>query len=238
MAEEDEKLILVVASANNNSIVVLEGGSSIIVESWKNKVPAILMAWYPGMEVGTAIGEIIFGKFNPCGKLPIVFPKSEDQLPFFDKYAKSIEYGYYHGYKLMDKNGYKPAFPFGYGLSYTTYTYKNLRKNNEIISKNAEIEFNVDITNDGYMAEEEIAQLYISYNNSSVDRPIKELKGFGKVYLNPEETKTLTLNLKAEDLSYYDSNKKEWVVEPIEYIANVGPSSKEENFISTSFRIT
>jgi len=236
LAEEDEKLILAVASANKKSIVVLEGGSSIIVESWKDKVPAILMAWYPGMEGGTAIGEIIFGKFNPCGKLPIVFPKSEDQLPFFDKFAKSIEYGYYHGYKLMDKNGYEPAFPFGYGLSYTTYNYKNLRKNKEIISKNAEIEFNVDITNDGHMAGEEIAQLYISYNNSLVDRPIKELKGFGKIYLNPGETKTLTLKLKAEDLSYYDSNKKKWVIEPIEYIANVGPSSKEENFISTSFK--
>ncbi|MBA7511692.1 Thermostable beta-glucosidase B [subsurface metagenome] len=236
--EEDEKLILAVASANKKSIVVLEGGSSIIVESWKDNVPAILMAWYPGMEGGTAIGEIIFGKFNPCGKLPIVFPKSEDQLPFFDKYAKSIEYGYYHGYKLMDKNGYEPAFPFGHGLSYTTYTYKNLRKNKEAISKNAEIEFNVDITNDGHISGEEIVQLYISYNNSSVDRPIKELKGFGKVYLNPGEIKTLTLNLKAEDLSYYDSNKKKWVIEPIEYIAHVGPSSKEESFISTSFRIT
>ena len=86
------------------------------------------------------------------------------------------------------------------------------------------------------MAGEEIAQLYISYKKSSVDRPIKELKGFGKVHLNSGETKTLTLNLKAEDLSYYDSNKKKWVIEPIEYIAHVGPSSKEENFISTSFK--
>ena len=122
--------------------------------------------------------------------------------------------------------------------NYSGLAYGNIASvaNKETISKNAEIKFYVDITNDGHMAGEEIAQLYISYNNSSVDRPIKELKGFGKVYLNPGETKTLTLNLKAEDLSYYDSNKKKWVIEPIEYIASIGTSSKAENFISTSFQ--
>jgi beta-glucosidase len=237
LKEEDIKLILKISSINKNCIVILEGGSSIITEAWKDKVGAILMAWYPGMEGGTAIGEIIFGDVNPCGKLPVVFPKSEAQLPFFDKDAETIEYGYYHGYKLMDKNNDKPAFHFGFGLSYTNYKYNNLRLNKDKIARDGEVEISVNITNDGNMEGEEIAQLYIGYNKSSVDRPIKELKGFGKVNLSPGEMKTLTLKLKAEDLAYYNSDKKEWIIEPIEYLVNVGPSSKKEDCLSASFKI-
>ncbi|MFX0024980.1 MAG: beta-glucosidase [Candidatus Hermodarchaeota archaeon] len=233
----DEKLILKVASINKNCIVILEGGSAIIVESWKEKVPAILMAWYPGMEGGTAIGDVIFGNFNPCGKLPIVIPKSENQLPFFDKYTESIEYGYYHGYKLIDKNEEQAAFPFGFGLSYTTYSYKNLRLSKDTIIIDDEIEIFADITNSGKMAGEEIAQLYIGYNNSSVNRPIKELKGFGKVRLEPGETKTLSIKLNTSDLAFYDINSKSWIIEKIEYIIYLGPSSRKEDLLTTNFKI-
>ncbi len=235
--EEDEILISNISSANKKCIVILEGGSSIITEAWKDKVPAILMAWYPGMEGGTAMGDILFGDFNPCGKVPVVFPKSEDQLPFFDKHAESIEYGYYHGYKLMDKNGVEPAFPFGFGLSYTTYSYKNLRLNKDNMTPDGEIEISIDITNTGDMAGEEIAQLYIGYKNSSIDRPVKDLKGFGKVFLKPSETKTLTIELKATDLAYYDINSKSWVVEKIDYITYVGPSSREDDLLKANFKI-
>ena len=236
--EEDEILISRIASANKKCIVIMEGGSSIIIEAWKDKVPAILMAWYPGMEGGTAMGEILFGEFNPCAKLPVVFPKSEDQLPCFDKHAESIEYGYYHGYKLMDKNGDKPAFPFGFGLSYTTYSYKNLRLNKENISIVDQIEISVDINNTGNMAGEEIAQLYIGYKNSSVYRPIKDLKGFGKVNLEPGETKTLTMQLKVADLAYYNVVSNDWVVEKIEYVVYIGPSSREKDLLKTTFQIS
>ena len=236
--EEDELLISKVASANKKCIVIMEGGSSIITEAWKDKVPAILMVWYPGMEGGTAIGDILFGNFNPCAKLPVVFPKSEDQLPFFDKHVESIEYGYYHGYKLMDKNGYEPAFPFGFGLSYTTFSYDNVRLNKEEMAPDGEIEISVDITNTGNVAGEEIAQLYIGYKNSSTDRPVKDLKGFGKVSLESGETKTLSIHLKAKDLAYYNVNSKAWVVEKIEYITYVGPSSRKEDLIKGNFQIT
>ncbi|MHA1468879.1 MAG: fibronectin type III-like domain-contianing protein, partial [Promethearchaeota archaeon] len=147
----------------------------------------------------------------------------KDQLPFFDKHAASIEYGYYHGYKLMDKNGDVPAFPFGFGLSFTTYSYKSLSLNKDNMSTDAEIEISVDITNTGNMAGEEIAQLYIGYRNSSVDRPVKDLKGFGKVSLEPSETKTLTMQLKVADLAYYDVVSNDWVVEKIEYVVYIGP---------------
>ncbi len=235
--ESDETLISNIASVNKKSIVILEGGSSIITEAWKDKVAAILMAWYPGMEGGTALGDILFGECNPCAKLPVVFPKSEKQLPFFDKHAESIEYGYYHGYKLMDKNGDEPAFPFGFGLSYTTFTYKNLRLDKNRITTNDKIKISIDITNKGNLVGEEIAQLYIGYKNPSVERPIKELKGFGKVALKPGESKTLTISLKAEDLAYYDINSKSWIIEKIDYIVYLGPSSKEEDLLKTNFKI-
>ncbi len=233
LREIDEKLISAVSSINKNAIVALEGGSAIITEQWKDQVPVILMIWYPGMEGGTALGDILFGYVNPSGKLPCVFPKSIDQLPFFDRDAKSIEYGYYHGYKLMDKERFEPAFPFGYGLSYTTFSYSNLN----VEKKNDEVIVSIDIANTGKVFGEEIAQIYVGYNGSSVDRPIKELKGFGKLALKPGETKTLQINLKTKDLAYYDVNSKDWVIENIEYTVYVGASSRKEDLISASFQI-
>ncbi|KKM93005.1 hypothetical protein LCGC14_1212730, partial [marine sediment metagenome] len=236
--EKDEKLILAAASVNENCIVVLEGGGPIITESWRNKISAILMSWYPGMEGGTALGEILFGDINPSAKLPAVFPKSEDQLPYFDATTTSIEYGYYHGYKLMDKEGYDPAFPFGYGLSYTTYSYDNLRIDKNSMNSDGEIQISIDVSNTGNMEGEEIVQMYIGYKNPSIDRPVKDLKGFTKVLLTPGEMKTLNLNLKAKDLAYYDINKNEWVIEKIEYIVYVGPSSLKEDLLATTFNVS
>lgn len=235
---KDEKLITTIASINKNCIVILEGGSAIIMEAWKDKVPAILMAWYPGMEGGTAIGEILFGDFNPCGKLPLTFPKSSDQLPYFKKKIKSIEYGFYHGYKLFEKEGEEPAFPFGFGLSYTTFSYDNLRIDKNKIKENEEIQVSIDVTNEGSMSGEEIVQLYVGYKNSKVDRPIKELKCFGKLLLKPGETKTLRLSLRAEDLAYYELNKNKWKVEPIEYNIYLGSSSRDKDLLTTSFSIS
>ncbi|MGV9197795.1 MAG: glycoside hydrolase family 3 protein, partial [Promethearchaeia archaeon] len=146
---EEENLILRASEVNENTIVILEGGSAIITENWREKVQGILMGWYPGMEGGTALAEILFGEVNPSAKLPMVFPKSEDQLPYFDKDAKSIEYGYYHGYRLMDKEGFSPAFPFGYGLSFTQYAYNNLKIDKKSIRDDDELTISVDVTNSG-----------------------------------------------------------------------------------------
>ncbi|MHA1726926.1 MAG: beta-glucosidase family protein, partial [Promethearchaeota archaeon] len=191
----DEELILKVSEINPNCIIVMEGGSAIIMEPWKDMIPAILMAWYPGMEGGTAIGEIIFGDVNPSAKLPVTFPKSQDQLPYFDRDAEEIEYGYYHGYRLMDKQKFEPAFYFGHGLSYTHFTPDNLRLDSSNVTKGDSITIKIDITNQGKMFGEEIAQLYVGYKNPSIERPVKELKGFKKIALQPGETKTCTLTL-------------------------------------------
>jgi beta-glucosidase len=196
------------------------------------------MLWYPGMEGGTAFGEILFGDINPSAKIPTVFAKSEDQLPYFDTTIKEIEYGYYHGYRLMDKKGFEPTYPFGFGLSYTTYSYDNLRIDKEIINPNGEVLVCVDVTNKGDVTGEEIVQMYVGYNNSSVDRPIKDLKGFAKILLVPGETKTVNLTLKAMELAYYSVEKKAWIVEKIEYTIYVGPSSRKEDLLTIIFKIS
>jgi len=238
LRQKDEDLISKISQINKNCIVVLEGGSAIITEEWKDKVPAIIMAWYPGMEGGTALAEIIFGDYNPCGKLPVVFPKSSEHLPFFDRSAISIEYGYYHGYKLMDKEGYEPAFPFGFGLSYTSYSYNNLKIDKDNIREDEEIQVSVEISNEGKISGEEIIQMYVGYKKSAVDRPIKDLKGFRRLFLDAGEIKTITLNLKAEDLAYYDTEKGKWFIEKIEYEIFIGPSSNKEDLLSISFRVS
>lgn len=234
---EDEELIQAISEVNMNCIVVMEGGSAIITEAWRDKVSVMLMAWYPGMEGGTALADIIFGNISPSAKLPVVFPKSQDQLPFFDKDATEIEYGYYHGYKLMDKNGYEPAFPFGFGLSYCKYTYSNLKVEPNTIKKGDSVKVKVDVKNEGEYEGWEIVQVYIGYSKSAVDRPIKELKGFGKIKLFPSEQKTIQIEINSKELGYYDVNKKTWVIEKITYELFVGPSSEKEKLLKTTFKI-
>ena len=232
-------LIEAVCTENDRCIVVVESGSAVIMEGWKDRVQAILMAWYPGMEGGNAIAAILFGDENPSGKLPVTFPQSNDQLPHFDKKAKSIEYGYYHGYRLFDKEGKKPAFPFGFGLSYTEYAYSNPRLSAKEMAKDGSLEVSVDVTNAGGTAGDEVAQLYIGYGGSKVDRPVKELKGFSRVHLEPGETKTLSFEIRAEDLAYYDVKSGTWRIEEIEYTVYVGPSSRKEDLILTeTFKIS
>ena len=233
----DEELILRVAAEIPRTIVVLVCGSAIITEVWREKVPAILVAWYPGMEGGNALADILLGKVCPSAKLPCVFPKSESQLPFFDKQARSIEYGYFHGYRLMDKEGYEPAFPFGFGLSYTKYVYEGIQLDEKEIGTDGTLMVRVQITNSGDVTGEEVAQLYIGYRDSQVERPLKELKGFSKVPLAPGETKQVEFALAAQDLAYYDAQQSIWIVEPITYTVYVGPSSRNEDLLSAKFHI-
>lgn len=233
----DETLISRIAAGNPKTVVVLMGGSAITTETWRERVPAILMSWYPGMEGGNALADILFGKVNPCAKLPCMFPITESLLPFFDKRARSIEYGYLHGYRLMDREGYTPAFPFGFGLSYTTYVYKNLQLDHEKIGAGGTLRASVEVANTGDVAGEEVAQLYVGYEGSQVERPFKELKGFSKVHLAPGETKRVEFALAARQLAYYDEQHTGWIVEPITYTVYVGRSSRKEDLLSAQFRI-
>ena len=227
------ELIKLVAAENENCIVVLIGGSVIIMEEWKDLVPAILMAWYSGMEGGKALAKIIFGDVNPSGKVPFTIPKDPKHLPFFDKNADEIEYGYYHGYTLFEKKGYEPAFAFGFGLSYTSFNYSNLKvevKDNKIIAT-------VDVKNTGEIDGDEVVQLYIGFENSQIDRPVKLLKGFSRVSLTPNEIKNVKIEVLLKDLSWYNPNSKSWEIEEIDYILYMGGSSRAEDLLSIQFNI-
>ncbi len=238
LAEGQERLIKTVASANANSVVVLIGGSAITMGDWKDQVSAIVMSWYSGMEGGHALADVIFGDVNPSAKLPIAWPKSVSQLFEFDSKAKEVEIDQYHGYRYFDKNGLEPEFHFGFGLSYTEYEYANLRLDKKTMDKNGEIEARVDVTNAGKVAGEEIVQLYVGYNGSSVERVPRELKAFGKVALEPGQTRSVSLKVAAKDLAFYNVENGEWEVEEIDYFLWVGPSSNPDGLLAESFKVS
>jgi beta-glucosidase len=216
-----------VAELNDRVIVVLEGGGSITMEDWVDEVEAVLMAWYPGQEGGNAIADVLFGDVNPSGKLPISFPRAEADLPPFVNDQNEVEYGYYHGYRHLDREATEPRFPFGFGLSYTTFAYANLALSTDTLAADATLQVSFDLTNTGTVAGEEVAQLYVGTEGSRVDRPVRDLRGFAKVHLAPGQTKRVSIPLRARDLAFWDTEAGDWVVEPITYVAQVGPSSRD-----------
>jgi beta-glucosidase len=233
----DEALIRAVAAANPHTLVVLVTSSAVICEAWRDQVAGILVSWYCGMEGGHALADLLLGRANPSGKLPCVFPCSPDQLPFFDRNATEIEYGLYHGYRLMDRNRQEPAFPFGFGLSYTSYAYASLSLDRGEAAAGEILTAAVQVTNTGRMAGDEIVQLYVGYDDTRVDRPDKELKGFARVHLEAGETRRVEIALPVDSLAYYDEASRCWVVEKGEYSVLVGPSSDGRSLLKTCFKI-
>jgi beta-glucosidase len=214
-------MIQAVAAANARTVVVLEGGSAITVEEWIDQVPGLLMAWYPGMEGGNAIAEVLFGDVNPSGKLPVTFPRSLDQLPPFVANQDEVQYGYYHGYRYVDQSGTSPRFPFGFGLSYTSFAFDQLAVDSSASTVSARV------TNTGTVAGDEIAQLYVGFPGSKVDRPVRVLVGFSRVHLMPGEAKTVSFSVDPSDLAYWDTASAAFKVEPIELAVTVGSSSRD-----------
>ncbi len=226
LSDEHQQLIKSVAGLQARTIVVLEGGSAITMQGWQSEVAAILMAWYPGQEGGNAIAEVLYGDVNPAGHLPITFPKAESDLPEFINDSNAVTYGYYHGYRYLDRAGTEPLYPFGHGLSYTTFEYSNLQLSTNTIKDDGAVGVSVDVTNTGPIAGTDVAQLYVGYDGSRVDRAILDLKTFARVSLEPGQTKTVRMALRANDLAFYDVESAAWVVEPISYSVQVGPSSR------------
>ncbi len=227
---EDESLIEAVAGTNKNTVVVYVGGSAIDMSSWEDNIPAILFAWYNGMEGGNALARIVYGEVNPSGKLPFSIAKSAEDYPYFNPYAMKIEYGYYHGYTLFDKKGIDVAYPFGHGLSYTEFQYDSLEVDTfDPEKKNLKVRARV--SNTGKTAGEEVAQLYVGFANSDIDRPVKLLKGFDKIAIQPGESKTVTFEIDLQELSWYDPESKTWKLEKMQYELFVGPSSDEDKLL-------
>ncbi len=235
---EDETLIKTLAPLNKNTVVNYVGGSAIDMSNWENKVSAILFSWYAGMEGGNALANVLYGAVNPSGKLPFSIAANEADYPSFTPYTDKITYGYYHGYTLFEKENKPVAYPFGFGLSYTSYDYSNLEIANKSLSHSNTLQVSVTVTNTGAMAGEEVVQLYIGFKNSGIDRPIKLLRGFDKIYLEPNASKTVTFTLPVKELAYYNPTSKQWELEDMIHEVYIGASSKQSDLLEDSFTIT
>ncbi|HLP18382.1 MAG TPA: glycoside hydrolase family 3 C-terminal domain-containing protein [Bacteroidota bacterium] len=226
------ELIAAIANVNKNTIVVMQNGAPIVMTGWNNTVPAILEAWFGGQECGTAIADILFGDVNPSGKLPATFPKSWQDCPAFGNYpgpGGSVNYaeGIYVGYRHFDTKKIDPLYPFGHGLSYTTFAYGPCAIAPVKARTNAVVTVSTDISNTGARAGSEVVQLYIRPVHPSVDRPMKELKRFVKVALRPGEKKRVTMTLDPSAFAYYDSGTHAWKTEPGNYELLIGSSSRD-----------
>jgi beta-glucosidase len=226
LPQEREQLIVDASSANDRAVVVLEGGGAITMRDWVADPDAILMVWYPGQMGGNAIADLLLGDANPGGKLPLTFPRDLEQLPEFDNVSEEVTYGYFHGYRLLDRNGDDPEFPFGFGLSYTTFELGELRADRTNAAAGQTVTFTVPVTNTGGRAGAEVVQLYVGAPGSSVDRAERELRAFARVELEAGESADVTLELPVDTLSYYDAENAAWVLEPLDYLVEVGTSSR------------
>ncbi|RKN80089.1 beta-glucosidase [Ulvibacterium marinum] len=235
LLEQDEMLIKALHPMNDNLAVVYVGGSAIDMSTWEDDVPAILFSWYSGMEGGTALANILYGNANPSGKLPFSIAKNQKDYPPFTPYTKNFKYGYYHGYTLFDKKGTTPAYPFGFGLSYTNFTYDSLAVKTQEISMDDLLEVEVNVSNTGEVDGKEVVQLYIGFSNSTVDRPVKLLRGFKKVHLKAGETKKALLDVAAKDLAWYNPATENWEVESMTYELYIGSSSAKNDLLQSTF---
>lgn len=225
------ELVARVAAANPRTVVVLQTGSPVTLP-WLNEVAALVQAWYPGQECGNAIADVLFGKITPSGKLPQTFPRRLQDNPAYINYPGEngrVRYGegIFVGYRYYEKKDVAPLFPFGFGLSYTRFSYANLRLSAPAIAPDDTLFVQVDVTNAGQYAGQEIVQLYVHDVQASVARPHKELKGFAKVALAPGETATVTIALDRTALAYWDDMRHAWVAEAGEFVVLVGASSQD-----------
>jgi beta-glucosidase len=229
-----DELINQVVGANKNTIVVVTSGGAVDMNRWLGHVPALFESWYAGQEQGTALAQLLFGEYSPSGKLPVTFERSWEENPAHDNYypksgEKRIEYkeGVFLGYRYFDKAPVKPQFPFGYGLSYTTFAYKNLSITPASAAGEQVIDVSFEVTNTGHRAGAEVAEVYVGEPNASVPRPVKELKGFIKVQLNAGETQRVSVTLDRRAFAYYNIKNHDWTVDAGDFNVYVGSSSAQ-----------
>lgn len=232
-----DALVEAMLAANPHTIVTLTGGGGMNVSRWIDRAPAVLDDWYPGQEGGTAIAQVIFGEHNPEGRLPVSFDRVWTENPSYPWYYgtpatdggpadRHIVYGdkLMVGYRYWTTTGKQPLFPFGFGLSYTSFTFSHLRVPADMHAGDS-VPVSFDVTNTGAVAGAEVAQLYVSDPSARVDRPERELKGFAKVQLEPHASRQVTLTLDARAFSYWDENAHKWTIDPGRFVIRVGGSS-------------
>jgi beta-glucosidase len=223
------ELIAAVAKANPKTIVVLNVGSPVAMP-WAKDVAAIVLAYYPGMDGAISLTNILCGEVNPSGKLTVTYPQALKDTPAFNNYPgqRDVVYGegIFVGYRHYDFREIVPLFPFGHGLSYTTFEYSEWTMP-EVTKRGEPVKMYVKVKNTGSVAGKEVVQLYVSDKQASRQRPPQELKGFAKIDLKPGEVKTVAFELNERSLSYYDPDRKRWVAEPGEFEVLIGSSSRD-----------
>jgi len=233
-----DELISEMLGANRNTIVVVTSGGGVDMSAWAERGPVIIQAWYPGQEGGTALAEILTGAVNPSGRLPVTFERRWEDNPAHESYypaggTRRVVYkeGVFVGYRGYERNNTRPLFPFGHGLSYTTFAYGNFSVTPNIgVTGGAggpRFEVTFDVRNTGAREGSDVAQVYVASPKAKVERPAKELKGFAKVSLRPGESKRVSVWLDGRSFSYYDATAKRWRAEPGEYEVLVGRSSAQ-----------
>jgi beta-glucosidase len=215
---EQEEFVKKIYAANPKTVVVLLASFPIAINWSQENVPAILHITHNAQEEGTAIADALFGDINPAGRLVQTWPKSLDQVP------PMMDYNIRHGRTYMYFKG-EPLYPFGYGLSYTTFQYANLKLSTARLPKTGQLTVSVNVKNTGGVKGDEVVQLYVAHLGSKVERARQELKGFQRIAIEPNQTKTVTMTVKAEDLAYWDEKQNKWVVEQDQVKFMVGPSS-------------
>lgn len=217
-----ERLLERVVAVGKPTVLVLLNGGALAVNWAQAHVPAILEAWYPGQAAGSALADVLFGDYNPGGRLPVTFYKRVEDLPPFDDYRmagrRGRTYRFFRG---------QPLYSFGYGLSYTTFRYANLRTSSDTLAADGTITVRVDVTNTGQRRGDEVAQLYVRHRGSRVERPLEDLRGYRRVTLEPGETRTVEFRLAAPSLAYWSAEAHRWVVEAEPVELAVGGSSAD-----------
>lgn len=231
---EQDELVKAVTAANPNTIVVMVAGTPFDLREILPNTSTLVWSWFNGSEAGNAIADVLVGNVNPSGKLPFTMPVKLEDSPAHatksfpgNETAVVYEEGILVGYRWFDTKNIEPMFPFGYGLSYTTFEYGEASLNKSTFSNSDEIQVTIPVTNVGSVSGKETVQVYVSAQNSKVERPEKELKAFTKINLNAGESETLTLSIDVEDLAYFDEQTMSWVVEPGDYEVKVGSSSRD-----------
>ncbi len=228
---DQDALIAAVAAANPKTVVVLNNGTPVLMP-WLNRVPGLVEAWFPGDEGGHALASILFGDVNPSGKLPTTLAARREDYPDFGHFPGvngQVNYaeGIYVGYRHFDKKRVAPLFPFGYGLSYTTFKYGPLRLSQGTLEPGGTLTASVAVTNTGRREGAEVAEMYVHDPAPKIDKPLRELKGFGKVDLLPGQTKTVTITLRPRDLAYCDVRGRQWKADAGVYDVQIGSSSRD-----------
>jgi beta-glucosidase len=226
-------LIKAAGPVNKNSAVVIIGGNTTMVTEWMDKVGGILMAYYPGQEGGTALAQILFGDVNPSGKLPYVQPLREEDLPRLNWDTTNQWYDYYHGYAKLEKEGKQPLYPYGFGLSYTTFKLSEP----QFGVKDGAVTASCKVANTGGRRGTEVVQLYIGFSHSSVDRPVKLLRGFTRVELDPGQSRIVEISCPVKKLEWYNPRTPGFELEHIEYEVYIGASSAAKDLLKGSVKL-